>query len=31
VDIAVMLAAANIQSPDWQQKLTKINLNLPLK
>jgi len=25
-----MLASANIQSPDWQQKLAKINLNIPL-
>ena len=30
VDLAVMLASANIQSPDWQQKLAKINLNIPL-
>ena len=31
VDIAVLLASANIQSPDWQQKLAKINLNLPMR
>jgi hypothetical protein len=30
VDIAVFLAAGDLQLPDWQQKQNKVNLNIPL-